>query len=510
VGETILFLTGVSKSYAGNFAIQEVDLEVKRGQVQALVGENGAGKSTLVKIISGGIVCDSGSVRYDNRDFHPRSPFEAQQAGIVAVQQELSLSPYLPVYQNLWLGHESTRGGFFVRMGELRRRAEALCARYGVQADIDLWVSELSLEEQQVIEILKAVALEPRLVILDEPTSALGSANTRWLLNLIRKLREQDCAVLFISHRLSEVMEAADEITVLKDGRKVATVGREDATEAAVVRMMVGRDLEDIFPPKLDSTSLDSLPAVVTVDNLRTEGVQGASFTIRQGEVVGLAGLEGQGQHELMLALFGLNRIIEGSVGLLGEKIQKHSPAISIRKGIGLVPVDRRTEGVIPPLSVSENIAHATLGRRSHGGWVDQKKEETLVRNIIRELAIHTRGPRAPVQELSGGNQQKVALGKWLALEPRFLLLDDPTRGVDIETRRDIYYRIRTLASQGVAILLNSTDTIELVGICDRVLVMYEGEVVRELIGSEITEERIVSAAVGVKGGSQDGRSNGQ
>ncbi len=499
MGQALLTLAGVSKSYAGNFAIQDIALDIAAGKVHTLVGENGAGKSTLVKIISGGITADSGTVTYAQHDFRPRSPFDAQQKGIVAVQQELSLSPYLPVYQNLWLGHERSRGRLFVRMRELRQRSVELCAHYGVHANIDSWVSELSLEEQQVVEILKAVALEPRLIILDEPTSALGSANTRWLLDLIRRLKDQGCAVLFISHRLSEVMEVSDEITVLKDGRKVATVPRGDVTETDVVRMMVGRDLKDIFPPKLDSTSRESLPVIVEVDHLKTDRVHDVSFTIRQGEVVGLAGLEGQGQHELILSLFGLKRIFSGDFKLLGQSIREHSPTVSIRRKIGLVPVDRRTEGVILPLSVSENIAHATLGRRSRGGWVDLKKEKVVVQRFMKELAIRASGPRTPVGELSGGNQQKVALGKWLALDPHFLLLDDPTRGVDIETRRDIYHRIRALASQGVGILLNSTDAIELVGICDRVLVMYEGEIVRELSGSEITEGEIVSAAVGVK-----------
>ncbi|HET6487833.1 MAG TPA: sugar ABC transporter ATP-binding protein [Spirochaetia bacterium] len=497
----LLNLAGVSKSYAGNFAIQDIALEIRAGDVHALVGENGAGKSTLVKIISGGIAADSGVVTYRERDYRPRSPFEAQQAGIVAVQQELSLSPYLPVYQNLWLGHESSRGSLFIRMRDLRRRAVDLCSRYGVHANIEAWVSELSLEEQQVVEVLKAVALEPRLIILDEPTSALGSANTRWLLDLVRRLKDQGCAVLFISHRLSEVMEASDEITVLKDGRAVATVRRADVTEADVVRMMVGRDLKDIFPPKLDPGPRQSLPVILEVDRLRTDRVQDVSFTIRRGEVVGLAGLEGQGQHELILALFGLKRIAGGNLTLQGQAIREHSPSASVRRRVGLVPVDRRTEGVILPLSVSENIAHATLGLRSRAGWVDRRREAALVQGFMKDLAIRAPGARSPVGDLSGGNQQKVALGKWLALDPRFLLLDDPTRGVDIETRRDIYHRIRALASQGVGILLNSTDAIELVGICDRVLVMYEGRIVRELSGPEITEGGIVGAAVGVQGG---------
>ncbi len=260
MAEGLLEVAGISKSYAGNPAVQEVDLALQAGRVHALVGENGAGKSTLAKIISGGIPYDSGSLRYNGLRYRPLSPAEAQQAGIVTVQQELSLSPYLPVYQNLWLGHERLHGGFLVRMRNLRQRSADLCSRFDVHLDINQWASDLSLEGQQVAEILKALALDPRVILLDEPTSALGAANTRWLLGLIRKLKSQGRAVLFISHRMSEVLEIADDITVLKDGRKVKTVERSDVTEADIIRMMVGRDLKDIFPAKLPVGSLHSLP----------------------------------------------------------------------------------------------------------------------------------------------------------------------------------------------------------------------------------------------------------
>lgn len=504
----LLEVAGICKAYAGNPAVQEVNLALRPGTVHALVGENGAGKSTLAKIISGDIPYDSGSLQYDGKGYRPSSPAEAQQAGIVTVQQELSLSPFLPVYQNLWLGHERLHGGFFTRMRELRRKSAQLCARFDAHVDINQWAADLSLEGQQVVEILKALALEPRVIILDEPTSALGAANTRWLLSLIRRLKSEGCAILFISHRMSEVLEIADDITVLKDGKKVNTVARSDITEADIIRMMVGRDLEDIFPPKPPASSRDSRSALLSADRLHAEGVHDVSFTIRQGEVVGLAGLEGQGQHELLLTLFGLRPLHSGVIRLSTGDTIAGSPTSSIRKGMAFVPVDRRTEGVILPLSVAENIALPTLDRRSLIGWVRARMEQELVRDTIRNLAIRAPGPAAPVEFLSGGNQQKVALGKWLVARPRILLLDDPTRGVDIETRRDIYYRIRELGSQGVGILLNSTDAIELVGLCDRVFVMYEGRIALELVGQQITEEAIVGAAVGLKGNSNGSHEN--
>ncbi len=494
--EAFFEATGVGKSYAGTVALREADLTLRRGEVHALVGENGAGKSTLVKIVSGGLPPDSGSLLLEGRPFRPSSPAAAQRLGVAAVHQELSLIPYLPVYQNLWLGHEETSGGVIARR-ELRQRSRELCKRYRMQIGVEEWIDDLPLEQQQVVEILKALALEPGLVIFDEPTSALGSANTRWLLDLIARLKEEGRSVLFISHRLPEVMELADTITVLKDGSKVGTVSRSEVDDQRVVRMMVGRDLQDIFPPKADSAAVERAPTALEVGDLSAEGVRHASFTVCEGEVVGLAGLEGQGQHELMLALFGLHPRWGGSMKVGGRRVNIRHPQHAIRERVGMVPVDRRTEGVIVPLSITQNIALPTLRERQRFGLVDLSAEAEVVTENMERLSVHAEGPHAPVRTLSGGNQQKVALAKWLAADPRVLLLDDPTRGVDIQTRSDIYHLIRTLARDGRAILMNSTDVIELVGMCDRVLVMFEGRIVRELAADEITEENIVAAAVG-------------
>lgn len=497
--EISLKLSGVSKSYAGTQAVRTMDFALLKGRVHALVGENGAGKSTLVKIISGGIASDTGSLEFETAPYRPTSPADAQRLGVVAVQQELSLSPYLPVYQNLWLCRKDGRNRFFVDKTELKRKSAELCQRYGVSVNIHKWVSELSLEEQQIVEILKALALEPKVIILDEPTSSLGAANTAWLIRVIKELKARGRAVMFISHRMAEVLELSDDITVLKDGQKIATVERTDVGEDEIVKMMVGRALADIFPPKADLAALEKTPPLIEAKNLRAEGVHEASFTIRPGEIVGLAGLEGQGQHELMMSVFGLKPAFGGTIELDGKAVSLRSPAQAIEKRIALVPVDRRTEGVVLPLSVAQNIALATLPRRQKWGWIDSRREESVVKDMVGSLSIKSAGSGAAVQTLSGGNQQKVALGKWLASDPRVLLLDDPTRGVDIQTRQEIYYKIRGLASQGKAIMLNSTDVMELVGLCDRVLVMYEGRVVSTLVGNDITEERIVGAAVGVK-----------
>ena len=503
--DSLLRVADVGKAYAGNPVLQRIDLELKPGRAHALVGENGAGKSTLVKILSGGIRHYEGRLELEGRPYRPTSPADAQAKGIVAVQQELSLSPFLPVYQNLWLGKRLPGSGAFVFNRDLARRSDELLERYGVSMDTSRWVSDLSLEEQQVVEILKALAFDPRVIIFDEPTSSLGAANTRWLLDLMAGLKARGCALMVISHRLPEIMELADDITVLKDGVKVATVERQAVSSADVVRMMVGRDLEDIFPPKPSRASLDAGAAVLEAEHLRADGVADLSLRVRRGEVVGLAGLEGQGQHALLLALFGVNPPLGGSVAIAGAAAKLHSPSQAIREGVGLVPVDRRTEGIVLPLSISENIALATLERRQRFGCMDRAREQALVDATMAELAIHAPGTQAAVETLSGGNQQKVVLGKWLATQPRLLLLDDPTRGVDIGARSDIYHQIRGIAATGVGILINSTDTIELVGLCDRVLVMFEGRIVSELAGAGITEEAIIGAAVGVKGEHPDG-----
>lgn len=503
MGEALLTATGVGKSYAGNPALVGMDFELQPGQVHALVGENGAGKSTFVKVLTGVLRPDTGRVIFRGEPFRPQSPADAQARGLVAVHQELSLSPYLPVFQNLWLGQRRERGLFLDRK-ELRAASERLQEQYRTAIDPESWVGDLSLEEQQIVEILKALAFDPQVIILDEPTSALGSENTRWLLDVIEGLVARSRAVLFISHRMPEILELADVITVLKDGRKVATAARAEVAADDVVRMMVGRDLADVFPPKPDARTRESRPILFRARGLQAEGIHTVDLAVRSGEIVGIAGLEGQGQHELLLALFGIQPLFKGEAFMGERRVSLGSPSGAIKAGISLVPVDRRTEGVVLPLSVGHNIAMATLGRRQRWGWVDRRAEARVVDDTIGRLAVRTHSPAAPVGSLSGGNQQKVALGKWLLAAPRLLLLDDPTRGVDIQTRRDIYHRIRNLAAEGVGVLLNSTDTIELIGMCDRVLVMYEGRVVRELSGDSITEENIVGAAVGLHGADGD------
>ncbi|MBE3574467.1 MAG: sugar ABC transporter ATP-binding protein [Firmicutes bacterium] len=489
---------GITKSYNGVPALRNVDFSVRAGEVHALLGENGAGKSTLIKILSGVTLPDGGKLRLGGHSLRLRTPLDALSSGIATVHQELSLVPHLSAAQNMWLGHEPGRRLGLINFRSVRQAAAEICQRYGVSLNLDAWIGDLPLAEQQVVEILKALAWNPQVLILDEPTSALTAQYADWLLGLLRSLAQAGVAIVFISHRLAEVMEVADRITVLKDGSLIGSVLRSEVHEGDLVRMMVGRELKDIFPAKADPRQIDSAPVILRAVGLRSgRALRDVSFELRRGEIMGIAGLEGQGQHELMLALFGTLPLDSGDLFLAGDQIAVHNPRQAIRHKIALVPVDRRTEGLVMPLSVQQNLSLPTLRERSRWGLVQGEKEKHDMVGMASNLAIRARGLGAPVRTLSGGNQQKVVLGKWLLLHPSVLLLDDPTRGVDVETRRELYHRIRSLAEQGTAVLVRSTDTMELVGLCDSVLVMYEGAVVTRLTGEQITEANIVASAVG-------------
>ena len=525
----ILTALQLRKAYDGVPALKGVDLHMRAGEVHALVGENGAGKSTLVRILAGQVAPDAGTILLEGRPVILPEPRAALRLGIATVHQELSLVPCLPVYVNLWLGHEKGLGaagaGYGAGAGRvsaessapasgwqrwlsrfpvarMRQAAAALCRRFDVEVDLDSWVEDLPLEDQQVVEILKALAWNPRILILDEPTSALGARRSRWLMELMSRLAREGLSILFISHRLAEVLEVASTITVLKDGENAGTVRRVEATEAQIVRMMAGRELNDIFPAKVatERAATPTRPAL-EVKHLSVAGGQVRQVTLvaYPGQVVGIAGLEGHGQRALMLALFGLERITSGEVWLHGQRLHLNSPSSAIAQGVALVPVDRRTEGLVLPLSIQENLALPTLLARQRWGLVRRDEERREASRMVAELGVRAWGLDQPVRTLSGGNQQKVVLGKWLMARPRLMLLDDPTRGVDVQTRRDLYHRIRQLAGTGTVVLINSTDVTELVGLCDTVYVMYEGRVVAELTGEAITEERIVAAAVGLE-----------
>lgn len=495
---SILVARAISKNYNGVPVLQSVDFSLRKGEVHALLGENGAGKTTLIKIFSGIIGNDSGQILLAGNPFRPRDPFQASKSGIATVHQEFSTIPYLPVYQNIWLGHEPKGLWGTINYRCLRKLAAELCKSYEISLNLDAWVGEMTLAEQQIVEIIKALAWHPQVLILDEPTSALTAEHTQWLLKVLRHLARQGTGIIFISHRLKEVIDVADRITVLKDGQRVGTTDRKECNEQSIIQMMVGRELQDIFPPKRGANVGETPPALAVSGLSSGRVLCDIEFAVKQGEIIGVYGLEGQGQHELMLAMFGAFPRDKGWIRLGGRDVKLRSPRQAIKDGVTLIPVDRRTEGLVMPLSIRENLSLPTLRRRTRCGVVNRRREAEDAQKMVDEFNIKAPHFNVPVRTLSGGNQQKVVMGKFMLAAPSVLLYDDPTRGVDVESRRELYYKIRQLAAEGTAILFRSTDLMELIGLCDTVLVMHEGRIIARYSGAAITETNIVGAAVGV------------
>ncbi|HRO10286.1 sugar ABC transporter ATP-binding protein [Amaricoccus sp.] len=497
--QPLLRMEGVSKRYGGIVALADAELSVRAGSIHAVLGENGAGKSTLIKILAGVVQPDAGSITLDGRAAGFPDPAAASDAGIVCVFQELSLIPDLSVADNIVARRPPTRLGMIDRRAQ-RRIAEAALARAGA-ADIHprALVKDLPLSRRQMVEIAKALAQRPRILILDEATSALTAADVDKVFGVLKRLRAEGLALVYISHRMHEIEALADECTVFRNGRNVATYAAGTRSDQEVVEMMIGREYRHVFPPR---TARAELPeTVLAARGLSWTGrLRGVSFDVGKGEVVGLGGLDGQGQRELLLGLFGVLRDLDGTIEVAGRPERIPSPTRARALGMALIPEDRKTEGLMLPMTVGENLTFAAFDRIARRGIVDRAAEAKLVAEMTRLLAIKTASPDIPVGALSGGNQQKVVIAKWLANRPRIILLNDPTRGIDVGTKQEIYQLLRGLADAGAAILFYSTDYAELIGCCDRVLVMYDGAVVRELAGPEITERALVASALNIPG----------
>jgi ribose transport system ATP-binding protein len=493
-------MEGVSKRFGGVSALQNASLSVEAGRIHAILGENGAGKSTLIKIMSGVVAPDEGRMLLAGREVRFASPAEANKAGIVCIFQELSLLPDLSVADNIAISNPPKRLGLIDRKAQ-RRIAEEALARAGGQDIHPLTpVKDLPLSRRQVVEIAKALARNPRILILDEATSALTAADVGKVYTVLKRLRSEGLALLYISHRMQEIAELADECTVFRNGRNVANYKAGAKSDNEVVELMIGREYSHVFPPKPAIIPSDR-PPIFEARNLSwADRIKNISLGVRAGEVVGLGGLDGQGQRELLLALFGVLRGISGEIRIDGKHVFVTSPAKAKRPGIGmaLIPEDRKTEGLMLPMSVRDNLSFAALGRLSRFGVIDRAAENAAVDEMVRLLAIRTDGTASPVGSLSGGNQQKVLIAKWLMVSPRIILLNDPTRGIDVGTKQELYQLLRKLADSGAAILFYSTDYAELIGCCDRVLVLYDGAVKRELIGPDITERALVSSALNI------------
>jgi len=496
----IVELTGVSKHFAGIRALENVDFACNPGSTHAVLGENGAGKSTLIKIISGVFRPDSGSVQLNGSAVDFANPSQAAAAGIVCMFQELSLIPDLSVADNISLSDPPRRFGLIDHRAQVAR-AEELLARVRCE-DVDprAMLRDLSLSRRQMVEIAKALGRKPRVLILDEATSALTARDVQTVYDLLGQLKADGVASLFISHRMHEVQTLCDRLSVFRNGRHVETFDKDTRSDGEIVRLMIGRDVEAKFPPKpAAKPGAKPREPLLQISNLAWEGrLNDISLTLGKGEILGLGGLDGQGQKELLLALFGVLKGVSGKVTVGGKDGIPASP-VAAKNGatrIALVPEDRKTEGLMLTLPIGENLVAAAYDKISRGPLIDPARDGAMVAAGIEKLKIKVGSTADPVTTLSGGNQQKVVIAKWLMIGPDVILLNDPTRGIDVGTKQEIYRLMRSLADEGKAILFYSSDYAELIGCSDRVIVLYDGRVVRELTGAEITEEAIVSASL--------------
>lgn len=494
--EVLLEVSQVSKSYGGIQALIDCNFSCRRGEVHALLGENGAGKSTLVKILCGVVTPDTGSIRFKGQDIRFRSPIDASRQGIVAVFQELSLVPDLTVAENVYLGHEpKTRWGL-IDFTQMSLMTEQLFQELGLTLPPEALVSDLSLAERQLVEIAKALSRDPEIILLDEATSALGQQEVDLLFSLVGRLTRQGKTAIFISHRMDELDRIADRATVFRDARYVATFDWGSVTNEQIVSWIAGRTVNETYPAK---QKLRRQEIALDVRNLTSDGqFYDLNLQLRKGEIVGIAGLQGHGQSPFLQALFGICPITSGELRVYGRRTQLNGPLSAIEAGIALVPEDRKYEGLLLTRSVRENISLMTLSRRQQLGFIHSGKEQSAIADMLRLLNIKTSHPDVEAGSLSGGNQQKVVIAKAILTQADILLLSDPTRGIDIGTKSEIYQLLRQLADDGMSILLYSTELPELAGLCDRVAVFKQGRMAAMLEGKNITEHHMIHAALGI------------
>ena len=502
----LLWMENVSKSFPGVQALDNVNLAVGRGEILGLIGENGAGKSTLMKILSGVYAMDQGSISLEGRPVHIHSPHQGQQLGISIIYQEFNLMPNLSVMENIFVGREAGRFGMVSR-SRLRQQTRALLERLGVRLDTDAIVRNLSVAEQQMVEIAKALSLQVKVLVMDEPTSALTEVEVTRLLEIMRDLKRDGIGVIFISHRLEEVLEICDRVAVLRDGQNVGSLPASAATEDELIRMMVGRPRSELF----DTHERFSVPAAATgptepdavleVRGLTRRGtaqdatatvLEDVSFSLRRGEILGMAGLVGAGRTETARAIFGADKYDSGQIYVDGLPAKIASPADAIRYGIGFVPEDRKAQGLILALTVRQNMTLPNLDRLTRLGIVRLREEGERVSSYVQRLQIRTPSLDKQVLNLSGGNQQKMVISKWLMLQPRILIMDEPTRGIDVGAKAEIYRLMHELVESGVSILMISSELPEVLAMSDRVVCMARGRVTAILSHDEATPELVM------------------
>ncbi|HEX9423080.1 MAG TPA: sugar ABC transporter ATP-binding protein [Pyrinomonadaceae bacterium] len=493
VDAPVLEMRHIRKAFPGVVALDDVDFDLRRGEVHILLGENGAGKSTLMKILSGAYQKSAGQIVFDGQDVEIRNPKHAQTLGISTIYQEFNLIPHLSAGENIFLGREPRRFGLIDQRAIFQAATRALNG-LGLTLDPHKLIKELKVAEQQMIEVAKALSLDARILIMDEPTAALSEHEIKELFAIIRSLRDKGVSIVYISHRMEELFEIGDRVTVLRDGRTVGTYDVREMSKSELIRLMVNRELTELFPKERAELG----PEVLRVEGLNTQGgLNDINFSLRKGEVLGIAGLLGAGRTELARAIFGLDKIASGVISINGSQQRIGSPRAAINSGIGFLTEDRKSQGLVLPLSVRENLCLASVDKFSRWGLMNAQQEQQAADRYVKDLRIKTPSLNQKVVYLSGGNQQKVVLSKWLCCKSEVFIFDEPTRGVDVGAKAEIYQLMNRLTASGVAIIMISSEMLEVLGMSDRILVMRGGRITGEFSAEEATQERVLQCALG-------------
>jgi ribose transport system ATP-binding protein len=490
----VLEMRHIRKTFPGVVALDDVDFELRRGEVHILLGENGAGKSTLMKILSGAYQKSAGQIILDTAEVEIKNPKHAQTLGISTIYQEFNLIPHLSVGENIFLGREPVHMPGVIDQRAIFQAAKHALNGLGLTLDPRKLVKELRVAEQQMVEVAKALSLDARILIMDEPTAALTEHEIEELFAAIRGLKEKGVSIVYISHRMEELFEIGDRVTVLRDGRTVGTYGVREMSKSELIRLMVNRELTDLFPKEKATRGVE----VLRVEGLSTKGgLKDISFSLHKGEVLGIAGLLGAGRTELARAIFGLDKITSGAIYIDGVAQKISSPRSAINSGIGFLTEDRKSQGLVLPLSVEKNLCLSSVDKFSRWGIMDTRKEHAAADRYVKDLRIKTPSLDQKVVFLSGGNQQKVVLSKWLCSQAEVFIFDEPTRGVDVGAKAEIYQLMNRLTATGVAIIMISSELLEVLGMSDRILVMRGGHITGEFSAEESTQERILQCALG-------------
>lgn len=488
----LLEMKNITKEFPGVLALDRANFNLRKGEVHALMGENGAGKSTLIKILSGAYQMEQGEIIINNEKVNIQNPGEAQKLGISVIYQEFNLVPYLTVAENIFLGRESMKNTCLIDTKDIIKNSRKILDDLDLGLAPDKLVNELGVAKQQMVEVAKALSMNSRIIIMDEPTAALGDHEIEQLFKTIKGLKKRGISIIYISHRIEELWEIADRVTVLRDGQYIATTDINEMNKDKLIKQMVGRDLTEQFPLRNSTAGRE----ILRVEGLFQEVLlKDISFDLKKGEVLGFAGLVGSGRTELMRCIFGVDNYNEGKIFIDNEEVSINNPKDAIRQGIGFITEDRKSQGLILLRSIKENITITDLNQFIDNGFINYKKEQKLTKDFINKLKIKTPSIEQEVRYLSGGNQQKVVLAKWLLQEARILIFDEPTRGIDVGAKKEVYNLINRLVENGVGIIMVSSELPEVMGMSDRVLIMSHGRITGELSAREATQEKILKYA---------------